>query len=104
MTPRRRTPRAGCPSSRSAQEGILCRGHRPDRSVGRRRLSEETFAPVAAVCPFDTEAEVSRRANDSDYGLAAYVFTRDLPRAFRMMDVVEAGTIAISPPRRTGPQ
>jgi succinate-semialdehyde dehydrogenase / glutarate-semialdehyde dehydrogenase len=59
-------------------------------------MSEETFAPVAAVCAFDSESEGIERANDTIYGLAAYAFTRDLKRAFRLMEQLEAGTIGIN--------
>lgn len=59
-------------------------------------MSEETFAPVAPVCPFDSEAEAVERANHSPYGLSAYAFTRDLKRAFRLMELLEAGTIGIN--------
>jgi succinate-semialdehyde dehydrogenase / glutarate-semialdehyde dehydrogenase len=59
-------------------------------------MSEETFAPVAPVCPFDTEEEAVARANASDYGLSAYAFTRDLARAFRMMESLDAGTIGLN--------
>ncbi len=59
-------------------------------------MSEETFAPVAAVCPFDTESEAVKQANSSPYGLSAYAFTRDLSRAWRLMESLEAGTIAIN--------
>ena len=61
-------------------------------------MRDETFAPVAYVNVFDTEAEVIARANDTRYGLAAYVFTRDLDRAFRLMDALEAGMIGINDP------
>jgi succinate-semialdehyde dehydrogenase / glutarate-semialdehyde dehydrogenase len=59
-------------------------------------MCEETFAPVAYVNTFDTEDEGVRLANDSHYGLAAYVFTSDLSRAFRMMESLEAGMLAIN--------
>jgi succinate-semialdehyde dehydrogenase/glutarate-semialdehyde dehydrogenase len=59
-------------------------------------MSEETFAPVAPVVPFDTESEAIERANNSPYGLSAYAFTRDLQRAFRLMESLEAGTIGIN--------
>jgi succinate-semialdehyde dehydrogenase/glutarate-semialdehyde dehydrogenase len=87
----------------------LCGGRRMDRpgwfieptvlaDVPRDALcmSEETFAPVAAVCPFDTEDEAVERANSSPFGLSAYACTRDLGRAFRMMERLEAGTIGIN--------
>ncbi len=57
---------------------------------------EETFAPVAAICPFDTEAEAIERANGSPFGLSAYAFTNDLGRAFRLMESLEAGIIGIN--------
>jgi succinate-semialdehyde dehydrogenase/glutarate-semialdehyde dehydrogenase len=59
-------------------------------------MHEETFAPVAPVVPFDTEAEAIERANHSPYGLSAYAFTNDLKRAFRLMEALEAGTIGIN--------
>jgi len=61
-----------------------------------RCMCEETFAPVAAVSAFDTESEAIGQANDSPYGLSAYAFTRDLSRAWRLMESLEAGTIAIN--------
>lgn len=59
-------------------------------------MQEETFAPVAAIAPFDTEEEAVTLANDSPYGLSAYVFTSDLDRAFRLMEAIEAGMIGIN--------
>ncbi len=59
-------------------------------------MGEETFAPVAALAPFDTEEEAIERANDSLYGLSAYAFTGSLDRAFRLMESLEAGTIGIN--------
>lgn len=59
-------------------------------------LHEETFAPVAAITPFDTEAEAIERANGSPYGLSAYAFTSDLSRTFRLMESLEAGIIGIN--------
>jgi succinate-semialdehyde dehydrogenase/glutarate-semialdehyde dehydrogenase len=59
-------------------------------------MSEETFAPVAPVVPFDSESEAIERANNSQYGLSAYAFTRDLARAFRLMETLEAGTLGIN--------
>lgn len=64
---------------------------------------EETFGPVAALLPFDTEEEVVRRANSSEYGLAAYVFTNDLRRAARVSHRLEFGMVALNTARFTGP-
>jgi succinate-semialdehyde dehydrogenase / glutarate-semialdehyde dehydrogenase len=65
----------------------------PDRA---ECMLEETFAPLAPVCAFDTEEEAIERANDSRYGLSAYAFTSSLSRAFRLMERLEAGTIGIN--------
>jgi len=59
-------------------------------------MCDETFGPVAYINVFDTEAEVIARANRTTYGLAAYVFTQDLNRAFRLMEALEAGMIGIN--------
>lgn len=59
-------------------------------------MQEEIFAPIAAVVPFDDEAEVIAKANDTEYGLAAYAFTSNLPRTWRLAEALEAGTIGIN--------
>lgn len=67
-----------------------------DVPSGALCLREETFAPVAAIAPFDTEEEAIAQANDSSYGLSAYAFTGSLDRAFRLLESLEAGTIGIN--------
>ncbi len=57
---------------------------------------EETFGPLIPVFPFDTEEEVLGKANDSEFGLASYLFTRDLDRAMRIGRHIEAGMIGIN--------
>ncbi|WP_221090731.1 NAD-dependent succinate-semialdehyde dehydrogenase [Deinococcus aquaedulcis] len=59
-------------------------------------LREETFGPVAPVVPFDTEEEALRLANASEYGLAAYAYTRDLGRAWRVAEALEYGIVGIN--------
>jgi succinate-semialdehyde dehydrogenase/glutarate-semialdehyde dehydrogenase len=59
-------------------------------------MSEETFAPLAPVCVFDDEDDAVRRANASTYGLAAYAFTTNLSRAFRLMESLETGTLGLN--------
>jgi succinate-semialdehyde dehydrogenase/glutarate-semialdehyde dehydrogenase len=58
--------------------------------------SEEIFGPVAPLYRFETEEEAVRRANDTEYGLAAYVYTRDLARGLRVSNGIEAGMIALN--------
>lgn len=59
-------------------------------------MKEETFAPVAAIAKFETEAEAIERANAAPFGLSAYVFTSDLSRAFRLMESIEAGMVGLN--------
>jgi succinate-semialdehyde dehydrogenase/glutarate-semialdehyde dehydrogenase len=64
----------------------------PDMLISR----EETFGPIAAVTPFDDEDEVVARANDTEYGLAAYVYTRDLSTAIRVTEKLRFGMIGVN--------
>ena len=57
---------------------------------------EETFGPLIPVFPFETEEECLAKANDSEFGLASYVFTRDLDRALRIGRRIEAGMIGVN--------
>jgi succinate-semialdehyde dehydrogenase / glutarate-semialdehyde dehydrogenase len=57
---------------------------------------EETFGPVAGLIPFESEEEAVRIANDTPFGLAAYFFTRDSARAWRVGEALEAGIVALN--------
>ncbi|MFN7112621.1 MAG: aldehyde dehydrogenase family protein, partial [Brevundimonas sp.] len=57
---------------------------------------EETFGPMIPVFAFDSEDEVLEKANASDYGLASYLFTRDLDRAMRFSRRIEAGMCGVN--------
>uniref|UniRef100_A0A7N6B2I9 Aldehyde dehydrogenase domain-containing protein n=1 Tax=Anabas testudineus TaxID=64144 RepID=A0A7N6B2I9_ANATE len=59
-------------------------------------VKEEIFGPVMSILPFDTEEEVIRRANNTTFGLASGVFTRDISRAHRVAENLEAGTCFIN--------
>jgi succinate-semialdehyde dehydrogenase/glutarate-semialdehyde dehydrogenase len=57
---------------------------------------EETFGPIAPVIVFDTEEEAIAMANDTDYGLASYVYTNDLGRALRVFEKLKFGIVGIN--------
>jgi len=59
-------------------------------------MREEIFGPVAPIATFTTEAEAIARANDTEYGLVAYVFTRDLSRTLRVSEALEFGMVGIN--------
>ena len=87
---------------------ILCGGHAIDgpgsfyaptvlrAPSDARLLTEEIFGPVAPIMAFDTDAEAVAAANATEYGLVAYVFTRDLDRAFRVVEALETGMIGLN--------
>lgn len=64
---------------------------------------EETFGPVAAVLPFDSEEEVISRANANEMGLAGYVYTDSLRRGLRLSERLECGMIGVNTASFTGP-
>jgi succinate-semialdehyde dehydrogenase/glutarate-semialdehyde dehydrogenase len=61
-----------------------------------RFAREETFGPVAPLFPFSDEDEVIAMANDTEYGLAAYVFTHDASRQWRVSEALEYGMVGIN--------
>ena len=67
-----------------------------DAHEGMKLAQEETFGPVAACFRFDDEEEVIRRANQTEYGLAAYFYTQNLQRVFRVSSALESGMIGIN--------
>jgi len=67
-------------------------GARPGMALAR----EEIFGPVAPLFRFRTEAEAIKMANDTEYGLASYLYTRDLARAWRVAEALEFGMVGIN--------
>ncbi len=63
---------------------------------GTRILSEEIFGPVAPIITFSSEDDAVRLANNTEYGLVAYVFTRDLNRGIRMGEKLETGMLGLN--------
>jgi succinate-semialdehyde dehydrogenase/glutarate-semialdehyde dehydrogenase len=61
-----------------------------------RALREEIFGPVAPVATFTTEEQALHAANMTEYGLVAYLYTRDLTRAFRVVEAIEAGMVGVN--------
>ncbi len=57
---------------------------------------QEVFGPIAGVFPFDTEEEAIRRANETEMGLAAYFYTGQLGRAWRVAEALEAGILGLN--------
>ena len=65
-------------------------------SADARLLKEEIFGPVAPVIGFDDEDAAIAAANDTEYGLVAYVYTRDIKRAFRVCERLETGMVGLN--------
>jgi len=72
-----------------------------------RLLSEEIFGPVAPIATFATDEQAIEAANRTEYGLVAYVYTRDLDRAFAVCEAIETGMVGLNqgvvsnPPHRS---
>ncbi|HEY6632484.1 MAG TPA: NAD-dependent succinate-semialdehyde dehydrogenase [Rhizobiaceae bacterium] len=88
---------------------VLCGGARPngtgffypptvltDVPADAEMTCEEIFGPVAPITRFDSEDDVIARANDTEYGLAAYVFTGDIGRGLKVSRSIEAGMVALN--------
>jgi succinate-semialdehyde dehydrogenase / glutarate-semialdehyde dehydrogenase len=67
-------------------------GVAPDAEI----LRAEIFGPVAPIVTFESEEEAVRLANDTEYGLVAYVYTRDLARGLRVSEAIEAGMVGLN--------
>ena len=65
-------------------------------SSDARVLHEEVFGPVAPIATFETEVEAIAAANATEYGLVAYLFTRDLERALRVTEALETGMVGLN--------
>jgi succinate-semialdehyde dehydrogenase/glutarate-semialdehyde dehydrogenase len=73
-------------------EPTIITGVTRDMKVAR----EETFGPLAPLFKFETEQEVIERANDTEFGLASYFYTKDLGRAFRVGEALEYGMVGVN--------
>ena len=67
-----------------------------DVGRGMKLMSEETFGPVAPLIRFEDERDVIRMANDTEYGLACYFYTKDLARALHVAEALEFGMVGIN--------
>jgi succinate-semialdehyde dehydrogenase/glutarate-semialdehyde dehydrogenase len=67
-------------------------------------LQEETFGPVAPVITFRNDSEAVRMANDTPFGLAAYLYTNDLNRAIRVAEALDYGIIGLNDGLPSAPQ
>jgi succinate-semialdehyde dehydrogenase / glutarate-semialdehyde dehydrogenase len=67
-----------------------------DANADMELAHDETFGPVAPLFRFHSEEEVIAKANATEYGLAAYIFTRDLARSWRVTEALEAGLVGVN--------
>lgn len=96
--------------ARSKGATVVCGGKHPEKLHGAfyeptiltnvtdsmAVMNEEVFGPVLPVIPFDTEAEAIQMANDTEYGLSAYVYSSDLSHAEQVAQTLEAGQVSIN--------
>jgi succinate-semialdehyde dehydrogenase/glutarate-semialdehyde dehydrogenase len=67
-----------------------------DVQAGSRLLTEEIFGPVLGVTTFETEEQAVAAANDTEYGLVSYAYTRELGRAHRLIDALDTGMMGLN--------
>ncbi|MGZ5363653.1 MAG: aldehyde dehydrogenase family protein, partial [Mycobacterium sp.] len=67
-----------------------------DVPLDARILQEEVFGPVAPIVGFDTEEDGVAAANNTEYGLAAYIYTQSLDRALRVSEAIESGMVGVN--------
>jgi aspartate-semialdehyde dehydrogenase len=67
-----------------------------------RIFHEETFGPVAAIAPFDSEDQAVAEANDTEYGLVAYLHSSDPRRIYRLSRALQFGMVAVNRTKVTG--
>ncbi|MHC2298046.1 acyl-CoA reductase-like NAD-dependent aldehyde dehydrogenase [Rhizobium mongolense] len=67
-----------------------------DATVAMKIAREETFGPVAPLFRFSTEDQAVAMSNDTPFGLASYLYTRDISRAFRVAEALEFGMVGIN--------
>jgi succinate-semialdehyde dehydrogenase/glutarate-semialdehyde dehydrogenase len=84
----------GSPSERGGNfyAPTILTGVTPDMAVFRN----EIFGPVAPITVFDTEAEAIALANDTEFGLASYFYTRDIGRVWRVSEALEYGIVGVN--------
>jgi succinate-semialdehyde dehydrogenase/glutarate-semialdehyde dehydrogenase len=95
--------------ARGAGGRVVLGGRRPDRSgsfyeptvlvdvpADAEILTEEIFGPVAPIVTFTDEADAIRMANDTEYGLVSYVYTRDLARGLRVSEALDSGMVGLN--------